>query len=556
MELWEIDAFRRWWDLDWSWDGLSDKYRRPTLVDPAAKTLGNLQHTWSSESERLFDFGGRQWTRFHLPPFDRRGNPCPTEIWKRAKGQSFLDEVNLRLAAPNLRNWRKKGNEVFPTDFADLRGVVFPRLFEMPNNPEMIDISDFSSCVFLGKLERRNCALALRLEDTIFCDLVTFSDVTFVTRLLGDRAHCQDMICAVNSKFSQDCDFVDATFAESVLFMGILFEKDCRFGGTTYGSHMRFWKVDFRGKALFAGTTAFPRDVSFGKARFFREAVFSNRIFTEHTDFAEVQFNQIPDFVGAQLHPDTTFRNAIFPDGRHRPFVSPKLSWFRSEGDMMPKNSATDFRQNRKKIFLYRWRNLLPGILRWPLMSTVREAHDLGLERCETAYRELRRLCERAGNVEYEGLFHSLEIRAHRFRTDAAPTARVMGLFYEWMSDHGRSMGRPLVWLFCAWITAAVSYAELFSPPYHSGGVGIAIEECEKIIARPSMDDYLVSAAHQFLPSLYGIVTNANRPEWLRCGEADHPLLYLGVATIQVLIFFVTVALFLIALRRRFQIRT
>jgi hypothetical protein len=64
-------AFTRWWEEDWSWEGLSEKARTESLGDAPHPQYGNLQRLW--QGERLYQFGGRNWTRLHLPPMDFEG---------------------------------------------------------------------------------------------------------------------------------------------------------------------------------------------------------------------------------------------------------------------------------------------------------------------------------------------------------------------------------------------------------------------------------------------------------------------------------------------------
>ncbi len=166
----------------------------------------------------------------------------------------------------------------------------------------------------------------------------------------------------------------------------------------------------------------------------------------------------------------------------------------------------------------------------------------------------MRRLSAEIGSIEYEGLFHALELKAHRARTDTHGLARLASWLYEVLSDYGRSMARPLVALLNAWLLAVILYAACFTPPYDAPGPGMSAEAC-RMTGWPPGSEVWVSAAREFLPSLFGMSNAANRPEWLRCAEGAHPLLFFAVNSLQIVVFIACVSLFLIALRRRFQLR-
>ncbi len=170
------------------------------------------------------------------------------------------------------------------------------------------------------------------------------------------------------------------------------------------------------------------------------------------------------------------------------------------------------------------------------------------------AYRRLRWLCKQIGSIEYEGMFHALELRAHAKRTNTNPTARVASIIYQILSDYGRSIGRPLAWHTGAWVLFATAYLLAFMPPYENSGPGVSADLCRSMVVRPTAVEILVAAAREFLPSLFGTSSAVNRPEWLRCAEGDRPFLFFFLSAIQIVTFILCIALFLIALRRRFQI--
>jgi uncharacterized protein YjbI with pentapeptide repeats len=617
-DLWQNDAFRkafqRWWDEDWSWSGLAEKYRLANFGGGPVQKLGSLRNSWRSEAQRLIAFAGRKWTRFHLPPFDRDGNPCPTEFWKAAKDSDCTVELRRRLDSPQWPDETalKERSLDAVTDFADLRGVVFPKEFALKG--ERL-VAHLESAIFLGgpAFDRKR-VLAWFVRATFFGDTsfsgatfaghTSFNDATFSRHASFDRAAFSENVSFDSAKFSGNASFSGATFAghtsfngatfsgaarfDGATFSGIAqfegstFSKDAWFGGATFsgdarfgpgmltrldddGIHITFRSMTFSGAARFdgatfsgvvtfratfrkycsfAGTTPFAKRASFSESSF-RNVGFSGREFREATDFSSAHFDGVPKFHGGKLHPDTSFLNATFRYGD----PPRRAGWFHD----WPVGAEGQKEAKRRLRAWLLWRHV-PFGLRHPALKEVRRRHDADAEEYEIAYRQLRRLTAEIGSIEYEGLFHALELRAHRARTDTNPTARFASWLYDVLSDYGRSMGRPVIALFGAWAFFATAYLLLLTPPYSVGGPNIVAETCQNM-AWPSRAELWVASAREFLPSLFGMSSVSNRPEWLRCAEGNHPLTFFALSVSQVAAFIACVSLFLIALRRRFQLR-
>lgn len=594
-DLWQNEdfrkAFQRWWDADWSWEGLATKYRRAKLAHEFGQTLGSLQDIWRDEEGKLIRFAGRRWTRFHLPPFDRDGNACPAGLWTRAKGSDCTKELYRRLdASPWPDETELKEYGLFAvTEFADLQGVFFPQEFEFDRETL---VAEFHSAIFIGPSTFRGQILA-RFGRAIFAGDVRFDGATFwgeawfaratfsgtaefgVATFSWDAAFFDAAFCSdVNfgrtrflggadfvgvtvsrraqfdgAAFVREADFRFATFSQDAEFKGAKFSAGVWFDGATFTRNAMFDGTAFSGKAGFAGTVPFAGLAQFDYTCFGGEVDFSGREFKGATDFSSAQFSGVPKFHGAKLHPDTTFQNAYFRDGKPgRPLARPQLAWF---GNWWDEDTRHEIKQQLRAY--WRWRRV-PFGLRHPAAKKGRRAQDAAIEEYEIAYRQLRRLCAEIGSIEYEGLFHALELRAHRARTDTNPTARLASWLYDVLSDYGRSMGRPLIALLGAWTFFSTAYLLLLTPPYSVGGPDIAAEVCQGM-AWPSRTELWTASAREFLPSLFGMSSVSNRPEWLRCAEGNHQFLFFALSVSQVMTFIACVSLFLIALRRRFQLR-
>lgn len=556
--LWQKEAFgkafQRWWDEDWSWQGLAKKYRQESHGHRPDEALGTLQDVWREEQGRLIEFGGRKWTRFHLPPFDRDGNPCHETVWKKAKGPSCLKALThlLQAAKPPGDEALQARDLEAVSDFADLQGVVLPEGFRFDGE---VMVAHLASAIFLGSFAHSKRLLAV-FGNATFSGAARFDGATFFGTAWFRGATFSGNARFEGATFSGDAEFGDATFSGAAVFVGTTFSgsawfMDAAFSGdawfarATFSETARFAGATFSKDAWFAGTTPFARPVSFHSVRFQRSADFSGREFKGRTDFGNARFAGVPKFHGAKLHPDTSFLDTKLRDGRKSRRLPPlRRAWFGWQ-----KRPKTDEELARWKEQLRRWR-----ISRWlqlrrffPDMEKADSARNSDAEKYEIAYRQLRRLCAEIGSIEYEGMFHALELRAHRARTDTQLMARAASWAYEKLSDYGRSMGRPLLLLLIAWGLFATLYLLILTPPYSA-------EACAGV-GWPSRLEILVAAAQEFLPSLFGAANISNQPEWLRCGEGAHPFLFFTLSVAQIVTFIALVSLFLIALRRRFRLR-
>lgn len=662
IDIWKTAAYRRWWEEDWSWEGLRDKSKRPHLYFAPSPSFGTLQDVWRSEESQLIDFAGRRWTRFHLPPVDLVGNVCPSELILKAKDPAAWIPIEERLqsAAQLIDSRLEAPPEVdsgYTRDFVSLNGVVFAEDF-WPLRKDFLShiVADFGSAIFLGRFDW-SARISASFQRTLFCDTLHvrgatfvgysnfneasfagecwFSDANFWSSAWFEHADFSNPNTAFFSNiqfrrgasfndavFSGGCyfsysNFVSTAFFDRVMFASADFShatfaspypavfrrsrfsgyarfEDARFGGEAEFTHtifediadfrdalfsaeLKFSDARFAREASFAGGAPFTKEVDFENVTFSDDVTFSDRVFNTHTSFAQSTFRGVPEFYGAGLHPDTTFAGAHFRgDKKSHEIARPRREWFRNARtyDHRPRwrwqrrvrderfhsemieaeTSRTPRTLRKRRLKTYKYRLVLPFALRLPGMKRVRREHDLEVERCEIAYRRLRQLCREIGSIEYEGMFHALELRAHAERTNTSPTARIASIIYQWLSDCGRSIGTPLVWLAAAWAIFSITYLFAFMPPYRNAGAGVSAGVCSSMSARPSALEVLVAAGREFLPSLFGTANVANRPDWLRCAEGNGHFLFFLVSSVQIITFVLCIALFLIALRRRFQI--
>lgn len=442
-------SFRRWWWQDWSWDGLASKPNRAALgLDPVG-AAGTLQDVWRQEEGRLIDFAGRRWTRFHLPPLfypELRASRerlvrdrfppflCQSDVWDQAKGASTIDELRQRLDAAMRPDddLRQRWSLEDVASFADLRGVVFPEAFAY-SGTELL--ANLGSAIFCGDFSYYGKVLS-RFRFATFAGRVAFRGAEFPVEAL----------------------FTDATFCADAIFDSANFLGDVQFGGTAFSA-----------RASFHGAAPFRRTTSFSRTRFCDAVDFTNCVFQDSTDFSGASFDGVAKFNQVILHSDTDFSGMSFRAGE-----APSRDWWpytiieaRLEDPM--RFSGHD----RFDILFYRtqiifWRALyilrwIPPLLvmRWTPMRKIRADRDRATVRYENSFRHLRRLSSEIGDIQAEGMFHALELRCHRARTNARSLDRLVSLLYGILSDYGQSMARPLAVILVFWAVAIAFYSYL-----------------------------------------------------------------------------------------------
>ena len=649
MELWQTEAFKRWWDDDWSWDGLAGKNRRNHLDGYHSEECGSLQDLWRDEADQLVEFGAgaggkpRRWTRFHLPPFDNVGRPCPQNIWTPAKDAALTILKAMLEAVSEPQPAMTSGAEPTGiTRYCDLSGVV------VQGDPFPVTrvVADFTGAMFLeeprfppdivARFDRAIFAAWVSLDEARFHDpgakfaeavflsdarfrhthffRADFSSATFlgeanfahaefengasfgradfggptifdVARFAGHGARFYDTRFRSGSSFRgtmflDDADFDNACFAGDVsfayarfqflaLFRGAAFEAQASFDNVAFAQAVfrnarfarvaRFVEADFDGadfedakfmdflffnSATFAQTLdlrapqtegfAFTRPVYFNKARFREGADFRGRRFLAVSDFSDAAFGRVPLFYGAVLHPETFFSPGAFD--LRAPLKRKVRAWI---DDAVKKGT-------RRRLAAWQWfcfRAWFPLVLRFPATQQLRQFIDKEMVSHELAFRTLRLRFAEHQNVEYETMFYGLELDARRAR--ASVPFFFEGLFaflYKITSNYGQNMLRPALWFLGIWgagiaLLITLLIAMHLVPQTNFAGV---VSDSSDWVLRRLMP----------LP-----IWDAERsPSWLTNIEVRAP----GLITLLRVLLPTTSAglltVFLIALRRRFQI--
>ena len=319
-------------------------------------------------------------------------------------------------------------------------------------------VADFRKALYKGVASFTNSSFGdiVWFEDAIFFGYAMFNAITCRGSDTYFGAFFKDGATFEDATFQGNADYRAATFEDQALFTRTVFGGDARFGGFC-GTAM-FEDANFGGEAWFAKST-FKKLARFNNATFKRGARFENCTFEDDVAFSTVRFKGYAIFdqteyrgrvsfqavegvsaftmVNASFSDVPNFDQATFAEAprldnfrialRHRAGINRTVIW-----DLIKENSVT----NRRG----KWRQL------------TERNRDVRVR-----WRTLRRLATQAHDHEREQLFFREEVLSARWISDKPWQAFFWcGVFYQLLSDFGRSVSRPILswliwWLgFCA----------------------------------------------------------------------------------------------------------
>lgn len=265
--------------------------------------------------------------------------------------------------------------------------------------------------------------------------------------------------------------FYEATFKGLANFVGATVSDFASFTGVTFGELATFSHAIFKGRTLFDRAT-FEKAAFFNSTNFEESVTFIGGTFSGLVSLEGCRFAIVPDFRRSQFFKHTTLH------GTHVDFRTPE------EGDA-------------------------------------------------DKYRRLKELAVNARDHDREQFFFACELKAKRgFET--LGWALVPNYLYEWLSDFGRSLGRPVFFLAFTWF--------LFGLVYGAGlgktGMGIS--------------GLIYSAAH-LVPFLPGSRERIKTLEKLLFDNPTPDIVF-ALTTIEGVLGVILIFLIGLALRNRFRI--
>jgi hypothetical protein len=268
------DWFQRWWDKDYSWDGLAKMYWHHEHEDET------LQDYWvrSVSENDLILFAGRWWSRYHLPLHDLEGNPSGKD------GHS--GDVSAR--------WSTQDTDSLHDDLIARAEVG------VDEGAHRVPLDGIVTAGYISFAERQIRAL--------------FSGAIFAGNVYFNRAMFSGDASFSGATFDAHADFNSATFSGHAYFEGARFNANAEFKRVLFSKKTDFQGTIFLGTASFSGAT-FSGQASFPRATFARYAEFQSATFLGHADFASAIFSGDADFGSVTFSGNVHFGNVTFLGG-------------------------------------------------------------------------------------------------------------------------------------------------------------------------------------------------------------------------------------------------
>ncbi|MDA1131892.1 MAG: hypothetical protein O2905_01530 [Proteobacteria bacterium] len=448
----------------------------------------------------LVEQDGRLWCRFRLPP--KRGVP------------NTIDGEIERGLLRQCEAWNGKG---YPLD---LTGIVLRSGFDLSG--------------VLTHVEAKSVCLA----NSIIGEGARIEGINFKDRFSLLNAEVGDHVSFGGSKFPERATFSNARFGDSVSFKNTQFLKLANFTGCSFGEEDSFEEARFGVQALFDKTVGIS--VSFVRARF------GNGLHFERTRFLNA------DFSGASIGAGGRFRGAAIE------FALFGAKSPREPGETSASFSSIDFSSavfgesefgNRKfdgsTDFSFAVFDEVPNFHGCTFHSDVRfrgtEFRDTHSAGAPAAYRVLKQAMEGLRAHDEQAMFFALQQRSQRHQLARTDPVRWFSALYDLTTEYGQSLGRPLVALAMVIVGFASLYemlSYLAGKPVPGDGLSFAIEQ----IARP-----FGIWSPRYLDG-NGIVV------WTEYLLENGGVLFRLLATAESVAGLALVALFLLALRRRFKL--
>jgi hypothetical protein len=285
---------------------------------------------------------------------------------------------------------------------------------------------------------------AARFKGATFMGDAAFGEATFKGGAGFDGATFMGDAGLEAATFAGDAGFGRANFADSAWFGAATFVGDAEFVGVTFAGDAGFDAATFAGRAWFSGAI-FREGAGFGGATFTGDAWFGGATFAGRAGFLQAVFEGIADFDHAKFEGSANFR-AI----EAKSAFSLASANFLVVPDFIQAHFAEAPRLDDCRI-------APPRV--WPTTPARVKDSFTGDPGLAARWRALKRLAIQGHDHAREQAFFKGELKARRWGEDR-PWHAVFwfGVFYQVLSDFGRSPWRPLLW----WGASVLGFAGLY----------------------------------------------------------------------------------------------
>ena len=463
------------------------------------------------QSLELFERGKNDWNKWAKKILVKKNALESAGTWVEGDQSQWNDETS---------SWHKRAkadfsNHSFTSD-VDFRNFQFP-------GEVLFRFSNFQGYVYFENAEFYYDASFWRVTFSKFC-------------MFG------------NTTFMKIADFSDVMFKDYADFRNVMFKNEANFASTKFCNNTYFHSADFKGRVSFQGAT------------FFYRAMFKDTKFKSRADFLEAEFFRFTSFQNAEFKDDAvflqcSFKSAVtFGESSFKKFVIFKaisgkglFSLYNVKFSDIPDFTEAHFEEAP----------LFDNVELKPVRLQNLQAHEAETN-FPSRWRALRRLAIQAHDYERELQFFKGEIISRRETEDKLTHARFwLGWLYQLLSDFGRSMGLPLLWLGISLLLFAIFYAcqgpveinqlliKHVSCIDGSGESRIVALGVSVINAFPFATISLSDLLNQYYACLYGIQDSAP--------VIPHIVFFASV--IQFFVSAVLLFLFLLAVRNHFRIK-
>ena len=406
--------------------------------------------------------------------------------------------------------------------------------------------------------QRANFVGTAQFDKTEFLGITCFNGAEFLSRAGFSEATIGP--CRFRSaKFRTTADFWNTSFTDKASFLSSKFSSSAVFDGVKFKGKTDFNQMEFRGSISFEGAK-FSSSITFWKAKFSGQANFRDVMFSTPVLFSEATFSSNVFFDRCVFEKPADFNNSSFKKNASFKATRGKgLFLYKVEFGSVPDFSGAHFEESP----LFESVNLDPEHFR----ETPAQESDINLP---ARWRALRRFAVQGHDHERELQFFKGEIMARRGTQDKWTHPRFWaGWLYERLSDFGRSMVRPLIWLIVSLMVFTVFYASQGETSFRqlftesptcvpiSGGPRAAALSLSIRNAVPFATDRSSGQLKQIYACLYGIQEKISPTQnWLPMDFTPvipHTVAFAGI--LQFFISAVLIFLFVLAVRNHFRIR-
>ncbi|RMH31466.1 MAG: pentapeptide repeat-containing protein [Nitrospirae bacterium] len=372
---------------------------------------------------RLIEYNGLTWCSFH----------CPVDA------QFELTQDDLRFVHEEIHQRIQECLE--KNEILDLSGVVFRQRM------------DFSRLTFPATLFNATQFLdGVDFTGAVFGGVVIFDGCQFQKSLSFERCDFRGVISFNSAAFQGAANFRETIFRKLACFDHVYFRNSTDFTGARFQGEASFRFSDVRSQSI-------QDNIVFERVQFLRKAVITGRQFHGDALFDSAQFLGPADFRNTCFKQACQFRNVVFKD--QALFHCPEHNAYSIMGQA--DFSGTVFYSDVKFINRYfaqtaKFDNCTfhkapefhgSSIHQGTTFPPRKHFLDTSSPHARAAYRTLKLAMEQHRARQEEAMFFALEQESLRKQQDTPRSIRWMSWLYKIGADYGESFVRPLGWIAC-----------------------------------------------------------------------------------------------------------